>query len=757
MAVYFFSLITFYIFPIVMLAYLPVAEYPCLACSAFFLSHIALYFLITNKRSQQFELKWMNFKNILLLAFSLRLLFFLVSPSDDVARYAWEGKMVSQGGNPYLHAPLWFTEYDIKEMSASDKMKLRMLFEKESNPIQIKSNSIISDGEYCLFVNRLLMNNNLTLYLNDKTGLQGENQKWLKDAGNEFIIQNRILLTRLFISLEDKIQSNINHKEMSAIYPPVTLLIFGLLMKISYSFVTFKILFFVCDLITITFICLMLKKLQKPVVWSLFYVMSPLVLLFGIGNCHLDILQNTFLIAGLYCSLFLINRKWIAFGFFLLGCAVLTKYLAIIVLPFILKKNNLSLLVYFLIPFLSFLFFADPKIWASLFVFSSQMHFNDAIPRLLREIGLNGSVWYSLMIVIVYTAGYIAIWLLFQDVPLKGMLYAWVWLIFCLPVVHAWYLIPICLFLCFHMVRSFYFLSLIMGLHFFILAYQYSNNGIWLEFWWVPAITYLGFLILYLVEINFLKAEFFYSNRKNTSLDIVVPIFNEEIKIDSFFSNLLFEVESLNSLKKIKVNIIAVDGSSVDNTVLLLKKHPVQVLVSEKRGRGNQLAMGYKHGNSDLILFLHVDSILKKNSLLNMIEAFERRPECAWGVLGHVYDSNSIKLRFVELLNRFRFFFFGIAFGDQGIFVRRQVLDQVGCPEIPLMEDVEISIRLFRFPNRINLNGQLIGSARRWKKYNFIYSFTQVIYLCLKYLFCRNFGCDIKVLSEKMFKAYYSK
>jgi len=752
---FYFFLISFYLVTVVVLALLPVEQHPYLACSCFFISHIVLYVFLVNKHVQPFNLSWVNFKSILFVAIVLRLLFVFVPPSSDAARYAWEGKMVANGGNPYLNTSLWFMEYDILEMSTSDKLKLKDFIKKEKNLSQKIDN--FSDADFCSYLNELLKKEKLEVFLIGGGEVDLEKKTDLVHPNTLLLIQNRIIISRFFVSLEDKIQEQINHKDMSAIYPPLTLLIFGILMKIHYSLEVFKFFFIVCDLLTIACICHFLRKIGKPIIWSLFYVMSPLVLIYGVGKCHLDIMQNTFLIVGLYCVMVMVEKKWLAIGFFLLGCTVVIKYVTIFILPFMIKKRHLSLTVYFMIPFLSFVFFIDPKIWSSLYVFSSQMHFNDAVPRVLREFGLMGSNWYVVLSLAIFIMGYIVIWLLFQEVPLKGMLYAWVWLLICMPVVHPWYIIPISLLLCFNMMRSFYFLSFIMGIHFFILAYEFTHNGVWIEFWWVPTLTYVGLLSLYIYEANFLSVAFGEKYEKPTSIDIIVPALNEEQKIDPFMQQIFLEIKNLAHHKNIKANVIVVDGGSQDQSLSLLQKHPVKVLVSEKRGRGHQMALGFKHGESDVVLFLHIDSVLRKNSLLQLLEVLEVNSDYAWGVLGHKYDNPSLKLRFVEILNRIRFTFFGIAFGDQGVFLRRKVLDQVGFPEIPLMEDVELSLRLFKFPNRINLNNQLIASARRWKKNSFVFNFAQVVYLCLKYLFCRRLGVDINTLTEKIFKSYYAK
>jgi hypothetical protein len=60
----------------------------------------------------------------------------------------------------------------------------------------------------------------------------------------------------------------------------------------------------------------------------------------------------------------------------------------------------------------------------------------------------------------------------------------------------------------------------------------------------------------------------------------------------------------------------------------------------------------------------------------------------------------------------------GIATGDQAIFVRRSVFEQLGgFATIPLMEDVELSSRLKRISRPFCISDPVITDSRRWQKH----------------------------------------
>ena len=57
----------------------------------------------------------------------------------------------------------------------------------------------------------------------------------------------------------------------------------------------------------------------------------------------------------------------------------------------------------------------------------------------------------------------------------------------------------------------------------------------------------------------------------------------------------------------------------------------------------------------------------------------------------------------------------GIATGDQAIFVRRNVFEQIGrFADIPLMEDIDLTRRLKRAGRLVPLTTYVVTAFRRW-------------------------------------------
>jgi rSAM/selenodomain-associated transferase 2 len=125
---------------------------------------------------------------------------------------------------------------------------------------------------------------------------------------------------------------------------------------------------------------------------------------------------------------------------------------------------------------------------------------------------------------------------------------------------------------------------------------------------------------------------------------------------------------------------------------------------------------GAQVASGDVFLFLHADTVLPAN----FVEVISRALACPAVVGGRFdvrLDSAGWIFRMIETLINFRSRLTHIATGDQGIFIRRAVFLQLGgYPEIPLMEDLELSKKMKQAGEVACLQERVITSARRWQR-----------------------------------------
>lgn len=189
-------------------------------------------------------------------------------------------------------------------------------------------------------------------------------------------------------------------------------------------------------------------------------------------------------------------------------------------------------------------------------------------------------------------------------------------------------------------------------------------------------------------------------------ISIILPVLNEEKTIE----NTLLKLNSLKGDKE----IIVVDGGSADDTVRIASQYAK--VINSRKGRAFQMNAGAKASRGDILWFVHSDSVVSENSLESIEEAI-REGYVGGGFSIYFYDLDTRFMRFVSTTSNWRAKYLGLFFGDQGIFVKRNVFEELGgYKEIELMEDWDFSRRLVKRGKMKLLDTKIGTSARRFKE-----------------------------------------
>lgn len=190
-------------------------------------------------------------------------------------------------------------------------------------------------------------------------------------------------------------------------------------------------------------------------------------------------------------------------------------------------------------------------------------------------------------------------------------------------------------------------------------------------------------------------------------ISVIIPTLNEEQNIAELIERLLVLPE--------RPEIIVADGGSADGTLAAAQGHAH--CISCPPGRAIQMNAGAKAATGDVLLFLHADCRLATGALQQINKALADRAVVG-GCFRLTIDSASFILKLVALSSNLRAKYGSLVFGDQGIFVRRQVFEEVGgFPEIALMEDWEFSRAMGKKGQLTVLNTPIYTSPRRWEKH----------------------------------------
>ncbi len=165
--------------------------------------------------------------------------------------------------------------------------------------------------------------------------------------------------------------------------------------------------------------------------------------------------------------------------------------------------------------------------------------------------------------------------------------------------------------------------------------------------------------------------------------------------------------------------LMIVDGGSCDDSRRLLENSNISWRQSEP-GRATQMNAGSEACISDILLFIHGDTIINSSDILAICEAMGDS-SYAGGRFDVRLSGNAVAFRIIEWFINVRSRLTGISTGDQCQFVRRSVFEQMGgFPNQPLMEDIEFSRRLKRLGCIACLRATVITSSRRWEQHGIV-------------------------------------
>ena len=207
-------------------------------------------------------------------------------------------------------------------------------------------------------------------------------------------------------------------------------------------------------------------------------------------------------------------------------------------------------------------------------------------------------------------------------------------------------------------------------------------------------------------------------------LTVIIPALDEA-------EGILQTLQSLQPMRRRGHEVILVDGGSRDATVDIAGPL-VDRLIRTAAGRARQMNAGAAHAGGDLFWFLHADTRVPAGSDGLIVSVLGRTG--GWGRFDVRLSGNPRLLRVVERFMNARSRLTGIATGDQGLFVTRQLFEAVGgYSDMPLMEDIDMSKRLKRRTRPVCLRQTLVTSSRRWERRGVLRTVFLMWYLRLAY------------------------
>ncbi|MEB3213563.1 MAG: TIGR04282 family arsenosugar biosynthesis glycosyltransferase, partial [Leptolyngbyaceae bacterium] len=155
-------------------------------------------------------------------------------------------------------------------------------------------------------------------------------------------------------------------------------------------------------------------------------------------------------------------------------------------------------------------------------------------------------------------------------------------------------------------------------------------------------------------------------------LSILIPTLNEGQRIGKLLDSLV----SHQGKASTATEIIVVDGGSTDDTLTTACSYPVHVIRSEP-GRARQMNTAAQKARGKILLFLHADTMLPKELYAPIAETLAQ-PNVVAGAFELAIQGQNPALRVVEWGVRWRSHLFQLPYGDQGLFMTREVFESIG-------------------------------------------------------------------------------
>jgi rSAM/selenodomain-associated transferase 2 len=201
-------------------------------------------------------------------------------------------------------------------------------------------------------------------------------------------------------------------------------------------------------------------------------------------------------------------------------------------------------------------------------------------------------------------------------------------------------------------------------------------------------------------------------------ISVVIPVLDETQTINTTIRNIRSQETDFQGT----IEVVVVDGDPAGQTCSAIEDLGVIRLLSEA-GRAKQMNKGASVAQGNVLLFLHADTRLQPGSLQALYFTMKDQ-RYAGGAFDLHIDARGMIFRVMERVSSFRSRLTRIPYGDQGIFIRRDVFERInGYPEVPIMEDVWLMRRLKTAHYEIGFpKAKAITSARRWQEEGLIYA-----------------------------------
>lgn len=191
-------------------------------------------------------------------------------------------------------------------------------------------------------------------------------------------------------------------------------------------------------------------------------------------------------------------------------------------------------------------------------------------------------------------------------------------------------------------------------------------------------------------------------------IDIIIPVYNESIRIQSLLQH------CKKNGRGVIGNIIVVDGGSTDQTKQISRDAGAMVLDCPVKCRAAQMNMGAASSSSDILYFIHADTLPPVSFATDILESIDNGVEM--GCYQYRFDQPSALLRFNSFFTKF--YFLWCQGGDKTFFIKKALFTQLGGynEQYVLMEEYDFLKKHMKNHKFYIIPKKAVVSARKYEK-----------------------------------------
>jgi len=195
-------------------------------------------------------------------------------------------------------------------------------------------------------------------------------------------------------------------------------------------------------------------------------------------------------------------------------------------------------------------------------------------------------------------------------------------------------------------------------------------------------------------------------------LSIIIPTLNEELTITGLLRSLAQQSHISDC------EVLVIDAESQDETATLADAFPFVEVISSKPGLVQQMNLGAERASGESLWFLHADTTLPDPGTVGAILRALDDPAVVGGACRFHLRGDDLYFHMINVLVNARARLLRRPYGDQGIFVRRDIFRRLGgFRQLPRCVDLEFVLRLRRMGQFVILRPRVSTSARTWRRH----------------------------------------